>query len=519
MIRSTADVAIIGGGHNGLVAAAYLAAAGRQTVVLESADRFGGAVASAPVFDGVAARLSRFSYLVSLLPQAVIDDLGLPVELRSRPVGSYAPVDDHGLLVERPEGEATRASFTELTGGTSEYDAWRHFHADLGRFAAVVAPTLTEPLPRAAQIRRRLADDGLMTDLTDRPIGDVVVRTFDNDTVRGTVLTDALIGTEADVHDQRLVQNRCFLYHVIGNGTGEWRVPVGGMGAVAEALTGAARRAGADLVPGARVTSLRRDGDRWQLTSADGSVLQAPVVLANCAGWQLRRLLGDDPGPKPAGNQIKINMVLRRLPRLRSGMDPRIAFAGTLHLHQSYSELRAARRAAAAGSLPEPYPCEVYCHSLTDPSILDPQLAADGWQTLTLFGLHAPAGLFAADPDGMRERAGRAALDSLQSVLAESLADCLATDVHGRPCVEVMTPLDVEAAVGMPGGHIFHGDLCWPWLADEESADTPETRWGVATPYPGLLICGSSSRRGGAVSGLGGHSAAMAVLERRSGHG
>jgi phytoene dehydrogenase-like protein len=237
-------------------------------------------------------------------------------------------------------------------------------------------------------------------------------------------------------------------------------------------------------------------------------------VLANCADWELHHLLGEPSGPKPVGNQLKINMVLRRLPRLRSGIDPRTAFAGTLHLHQDYTELKAAHRAATQGRLPDPFPCEVYCHTLTDPSILDPALAEQGWHTLTLFGLHAPATLFAADLDSMREQAGRAALASLQSVLAEPLTDCVATDADGRPCVEVMTPLDVQAAVGMPGGHIFHGDLSWPWLTGDEPADTPEQRWGVATPHPGLLLCGSSRRRGGAVSGLGGHSAAMALLER-----
>ena len=104
---------------------------------------------------------------------------------------------------------------------------------------------------------------------------------------------------------------------------------------------------------------------------------------------------------------------------------------------------------------------------------------------------------------------------SLQAVLAEPLEDCLALDRDGRPCIEVMTPLDIEAELGMPGGHIFHGDLSWPWLADDAAACTPAQRWGVGTDHPGILICGSGAVRGGAVSGLGGHNAAMAVLERR----
>ena len=505
------DVVIVGGGHNGLVAAAYLARAGLSVTVLEARDHLGGAVASTAVFDGVDAKLSRFSYLVSLLPDKITTDLDLELELRSRSVGSYSPVGDHGLLVERPEGPTTAASFAGLTGSAAEYAAWQRFHADLERFAAVVAPTLTRPLPRAAEIRRLVGDE-LMMALTERPIGDLVTQRFADDTVRGTILTDALIGTEAGVHDQSLVQNRCFLYHVVGNGTGEWKVPVGGMGAVAAALESAAQDAGAELITGTAVTGLQSDGE-WLIKTA-GQDYRAKYVLANCADWTLCRLLGQpDDGQRPEGNQLKINIVLRRLPRLRSGVDPRTAFAGTLHLHQGYRELIAAHGAATAGRLPDPYPCEVYCHTLTDPSIMAPELINDGWHTLTLFGLHAPARLFGEDPGGMRDRAAAAALASLQSALAEPLDHCIATDAAGNPCVEVMTPLDVEAAIGMPGGHIFHGPLSWPWLTDDEPAQTPAQRWGVATDQPDLLLCGSSSRRGGAVSGLGGYAAAMALLD------
>src|SRR5690348_6703223 len=123
MATESADVLIIGGGHNALVAATYLARAGRSVVVLEARDRLGGAVASEAVFPGVGARLSRFSYLVSLLPTTIIDELGLDIRLRSRSVGSYSPIGSDGLLVERPEGPATAESFARITGGKSEYAA------------------------------------------------------------------------------------------------------------------------------------------------------------------------------------------------------------------------------------------------------------------------------------------------------------------------------------------------------------------------------------------------------------
>ena len=157
-----------------------------------------------------------------------------------------------------------------------------------------------------------------------------------------------------------------------------------------------------------------------------------------------------------------------------------------------------------AGHIPDPMPCEVYCHTLTDGSILDPELRAAGYHTLTLFGMHTPPDLFTADPEGSRERAKDAALRSLQDVLAEPLQPCLALDRRGEPCVEVMTPLDIEAELGMPGGNIFHGDLAWPWLADDEPADHRSRTLGRGHRSSGDLAvrfgcrtrrCGQRSRR------------------------
>ncbi len=495
-VSAAADVIIVGGGHNGLVAAAYLGRAGHRVTLLEARDTLGGAVASAAVFPGVDAQLSRFSYLVSLLPEKLIADLGLELELRSRPIRSYTPVGDTGRLVRRSAQDQTALDRA------------------LESFAAVVEPTLTAPLPRAGSLRDQV-DPSLWAALVERPIGELIEASETDDAVRGTLLTDALIGTFSDAHDPSLRQNRCFLYHVIGNGTGEWRVPVGGMGAVAAELVRAATAAGAEVRTGAPVTSVvPSDDGPTRVHLAGGESLTADIVLANCAPATLDRLLGTEPtSTPPVGSQIKINMVVRRLPRLRSGLDPEVAFAGTLHLGQGYARLQQAYAEAAAGRVPDPLPCEVYCHSLTDPSILGESLRAAGYHTLTLFGLHTPVDLFRADPDRARTRARRAALRSLQEVLAEPLGKVLARDANGRPCLEVMTPVDLERELGLPGGHIFHGDLQWPWLADDAVAETPAQRWGVATEHPGVLLCGSGAVRGGAVSGLGGHNAAMAVLE------
>ena len=519
--HGTYDVVVAGGGHNGLTAAAYLAGAGMSVAVLERLGHTGGAAVSAQAFPGFPTRLSRYSYLVSLLPESIVADLGLGLRLVSRSTASYTPVlrggTATGLLVERPEGPATRESFRALTGSDAEYDAWHDFYRQVGEFAAVVAPTLTRPLPRASTLRQQV-DPRLWHELIDRPLGEAIEKRFRDETVRGVVATDALIGTFARLDDQSLVQNRCFLYHLIGNGTGEWRVPVGGMGAVTDALAAAARGAGAELIVDAEVTAIRSGrGDAEVDVAHDNQTrtLHARFVLANVAPWVLADLLGEerDPAAKPAGSQLKINFLLGRLPRLASGADPRVAFAGTLHLGEGYADLERAYAEAADGQVPSRLPGEVYCHSLTDPSILGN--VPEGTQTLTYFGLHLPATLF-EDPAtraSRKELAVRRAIASLNEHLIDPIESVVARDCDGKPCIEAKIPQDIEAELGLPGGHIFHGDLSWPWAGDTTELDTPAARWGVATTREGVLLCGSGAQRGGAVSGLGGHNAAQAVLE------
>jgi phytoene dehydrogenase-like protein len=515
------DVVIVGGGHNGLTAAAYLARAGLSVKLLERLDHTGGAAVSAQAFPGHQTRLSRYSYLVSLMPQQLIDDLGLDVALASRQTASYTPVIRNGkpggLFVECDPGDATRQSFRELTGSDTDYDAWRRFYADVGQLAHVVAPTLLAPLPTEREISDQV-DPETWRDLVLDPLGAAIERRFTDDTVRGVVATDALIGTFASMHDPSLIQNRCFLYHLIGNGTGEWRVPIGGMGAVTGALHRAAAAAGAEIVTGAGVSAIRAGeakSDGAEVTWHDGTgshTVTARHVLANVAPWVLRILMGEpeDPATKPEGAQLKINFLLDRLPELKSGVDPALAFAGTLHLNEDLTQLEAAYADAAAGRVPSVLPGEVYCHSLTDPSIL----GGDPVQTLTYFGLHTPARLFDDDPTA-KDVAVERAIASLDQHLVEPLRRHITRDVHGDPCIEAKIPQDIERDLAMPGGHIFHGDLEWPWAPNRARLDTPAARWGVQTGAAAVLICGAGARRGGAVSGLGGHNAAQAVLESR----
>ncbi|MGC9439879.1 phytoene desaturase family protein [Streptomyces sp. WG5] len=509
------DAVVVGGGHNGLVAAAYLARAGRSVLVLERLDHTGGAAVSTRPFAGVDARLSRYSYLVSLLPKKIVRDLELDFRVRGRTVSSYTPVERDGrptgLLVGGGE-RRTRESFARLTGSEREYTAWQRFYAMTGHVARRVFPTLTEPLPTRDELRRRVDDEAAWRALFEEPIGVAIEEHFADDLVRGVALTDALIGTFADAHEPSLSQNRCFLYHVIGGGTGAWDVPVGGMGALTDALAGAARTAGAVLATGHEAVRIDTDGRAAEVTyrSADGEgVAAAHHVLVNASPQELAALTGQAPPPPAEGAQLKVNMVLTRLPALRDpAADPREAFAGTFHVAEGYEQLATAHARAAAGELPAAPPCEIYCHSLTDATILGPDLAAKGMHTLTLFGLHTPARLFARDNDAVREELLKSTLAQLDAHLAEPLVDCLATDADGRPCIEARSPLDLERDLRLPGGHIFHRETAWP------HARAGTGRWGVETGQANVLLCGAGAVRGGGVSGVPGHNAAMAVLER-----
>jgi phytoene dehydrogenase-like protein len=551
--RSRYDVVVAGAGHNGLAAAAYLAGAGKSVLVLERLAHTGGLAVSATAFPGVAARVSRYSYLVSLLPSVIAQDLGLQVELRTRRIGSYTPIGNTGLLVDTADDARTAASFAAVTSGEADWQAWQRFYAATLALARRLFPTMTEPLRSRAGMRALAGDDATWEALIEHPVAAALEQRFADDTVRGVVATDALIGTFARLCDPALAQNRCFLYHVIGDQTGAWKVPVGGMGALSTALEQAARAAGAEIRTSAEVTGIDPDGEVRVCEGDDEYTVGAEYILANLAPATVARLLGDaapdpashsapDPALHPARNpvsnpvnvtssllepaqchidqgretrvvpegaQLKINMVLSRLPRLRdSGVSPRDAFTGTFHVNEGYAALDAAYAQAAAGHIPVVPPCEAYCHSLTDDSILGPQLVASGAHTMTVFGLHMPARLFRADPDAARDEALRATLRSIDAVLAEPLEECLLRDGDGRPCLEVKTPVNLEAEAGLPGGHIFHGDLSWPWADDPADVG----RWGVETAHPRLLVCGAGARRGGGVSAIGGHNAAMAIL-------
>src|ERR1700759_3991138 len=238
MTARDVDAVIVGGGPNGLVAAAYLGRAGLRVRLLERLPHVGGAAVSEQVFDGVDARLSRYAYLVSLLPTRILDDLGATVRLAPRPYSSYTPDPDTGgrtgLLV------GPRSTFDAI-GAHNDERAFAEFYRRCRLVTGPLGPSMLQPLRPRSQARTAVVGDDPETAaawraMVERPIGAAIADALRNDLVRGVVATAALIGTFARLADPALRQNVCFLYHLLGGGVGDWHVPVGGMGAVSAAL-------------------------------------------------------------------------------------------------------------------------------------------------------------------------------------------------------------------------------------------------------------------------------------------
>ena len=504
------EVVIVGGGHNGLVAACYLAKAGKKVLVLEANKQVGGASTSEYVFAGLEARLSRYSYLVSLLPDQIITDLGLNFKTISRKVSSYTPYqnmdEDSGLLVNRVWDESNRESFFQLTKSNNESDAWLKFYDQVSQLAKVIAPTLLKPLPTMGELKKQLNDDQIWKIMIEQSLGKTLDEYFKNDLVKGVVLTDGLIGTFTSAYEMQT--NICFLYHLIGNGTGEWKVPQGGMGALVSELENKAISLGVEIKVNSKVKSINAEPNQVSVELENGQNYQGRYLLSNVAPQVLAKLQGELVPDSLEGSQVKINMLLKSLPKFKSGVSASDAFVGTLHINESFAQLERAYQQAKAGSLPDELPLEMYCHSLSDNSILSDELNQQGFHTLTIFALHTPAKLFDSDPEKVKEIAKQKALSALNQYLVDPIEDHLAIDANGKLCIEVKSPIDLENEINLPRGNIFHKDLSMPFKDDDSTI-----KWGVETNHPRVFLCGAGAIRGGGVSGIPGHNAAMAILE------
>ncbi|MBI5928748.1 MAG: NAD(P)/FAD-dependent oxidoreductase [Chloroflexi bacterium] len=518
------DIVIVGGGHNGLVAAAYLAGSGLSVLVLERKSVVGGAAISAQVFTGMDARLSQYAYLVSLLPQKIVRDLKLNFSTHRRPIGSFTPTIENGqhkaLLVSNESPAVTEKSFADMGISDADYRGYNRFYQLVGQLAKVIWPTLLSPMVSRDALKQQCQTEeqkAAWEMFIEQPLGIGIEQSVQHDLVRGVIFTDGKIGVFTDPHDPSLLQNRTFLYHLIGNETGEWTVPVGGMGALTTELARVAQSNGAKILTSATVKSIEPDQPQAIVHYTHENkpqTVQARFVLVNAAPQVLNQLL---PNPLPIddadeGSVFKINMLLKRLPKLKANhYAQEDAFTGTFHIDEGYEIMIENYRAAAQGHVGTPISGEMYCHSLTDPSILSAELQGQGYQTLTLFGLDIPYRLFnEANNAELRETILQKYVQGINRYLDEPLEDCLAIDGNGQPCIEAKSPLDLENELKLPTGNIFHTALSWPF---GENASAWVGKWGVETAYENILICGSGAQRGGAVSGIPGHNAAMQVLE------
>ncbi|SVE54667.1 uncharacterized protein METZ01_LOCUS507521, partial [marine metagenome] len=230
-------------------------------------------------------------------PQKIVDDLGLNLQLKSRRTASYTPVFQGEslleLLLRNDASDNNREAFVSLTGNDSDYRGYSELQAMQERLASVVWPSLTEPLVSREEMRERLNDDGKTAwqSLVEQPLGEVIESKVASDLVRGLVFTDAKIGVSTHPHDPSLIQNRCFLYHVIGSGTGEWQVPVGGMGSLVNELERVARSTGkVTFVTDAKVRSLAHGSSDLSLAfevEAKEREVDAGYVLCNASSREL----------------------------------------------------------------------------------------------------------------------------------------------------------------------------------------------------------------------------------------
>jgi phytoene dehydrogenase-like protein len=280
------------------------------------------------------------------------------------------------------------------------------------------------------------------------------------------------------------------------------------MGALIDELYKKAISLGVEIKVNSQVKAINAQPDLVSIEVVDGKKYEAKYLLSNVAPQVLARLQGEVPPASLEGSQIKINMLLKKLPRFKSGVAASDAFMGTLHINESFTQLERAYQQAKAGELPKELPLEMYCHSLSDNSILSDELNQQGYHTLTIFALHTPAKLFDKDPQKIKELAKQKALAALNQYLLNPIEDCLATDTNGQLCIEVKSPLDLENEINLPRGNIFHKDLSMPFKEDDSAL-----KWGVETKHPRVFLCGAGAIRGGGVSGIAGHNAAMAVLE------
>jgi phytoene dehydrogenase-like protein len=519
------DVVVIGGGHNGLVAAAYLARAGRSTLVCERRDVVGGAAVSEHPF-GPGYTVTSLSYVVSLLPADLVRDLRLASHgYHVYPQGPYfAPRADGRYLSLPDDPAALRAQVAKF----SERDAaaYQPYQAHLARLAAVLEPLLHQIPPRLGSRRpgdlwrqglllrhfrgmdERLAAD--VTRLLTGSIADLVEHYFESDALRGVLSVSGVIGTWAGPRSAGTAY--VMLHHHVGEAAGQagaWGFPRGGMGGVTSALAGAARSFGAEIRTGAEVARIRtRGGQVTGVTLATGEEVDASTIVTT-AHPQISFLRLVDPAELPAdfmadirgwrsrSGTVKINLALDRLPVFASHpqADPQV-HGGTIVLAESLDDIETAYQEAVCGR-----PASVPFADICIPSVFDDSLAPAGQHVMSLFTQWVPHQYADAPHDEELNAFADRVIARLETV-APGFTD---TVLHRQ----VIGPHQMQEEYGLVGGNIFHGELSLSQMFHTRPAAGYAD---LRTPVRGLYQAGSSTHGGGGVTGIPGRNVVRQIL-------
>lgn len=495
------DVVVVGGGHNGLTAAAYLAIAGRSVLVLERRDQLGGACTLERPFQDERFVMSPCAYLVGLLHPRVIEELELErFGYRTFVVDptQWTPFEDRTSLFQWQDEAATAASVAALA--PRDVDGFLAYERLFDRIRDRLrrgprGDVWLGDAPDPASIEELFADDPEARDVVlHESIADVVERHVVDERLRTALHGQGVIGTFAGPREPGTAWVHA--HHSLGL-LGGWSFVEGGMGRVSFCLADAARAAGAVLAAGTPVAAIL-PGEGVVLEG--GETIRASAVISNADPVRTAAMLGEHAdaafrskveGWRITSPVLKVNCGLSRLPSFPAAAGDPTVFRAQVEIGRSIDDTQAACDAARRGE-PTPEWCELYFQTPYDPSVAPP-----GAHTMSVFAQFVPYELATGTWDARREEIGDAVLATIAR-FAPDVADCVVER-------QVLGPPDVEDQIGLTGGHIFQGEI----LPDQMWSG----RFSARTAMPGVLLCGAATHPGGSVMGVNGRNAAMAVLE------